>query len=78
MKLAKLLTLGVRKFNLGRVLKQTYLDTLRNEIVNIGEDYDLYEMIGSGLKTDVLVKTRLEVKKVVEKFMKLYKSVGEA
>jgi fructose-bisphosphate aldolase, class II len=75
---SKAIDLGVRKFNLGRVLKQTCLDTLRNEIVNIGEDYNLYEIIGSGLKNDVLVKTRLEVQKVVEKFMKLYKSVGKA
>lgn len=70
--------LGVRKFNLGRILKQVYFDKLRSEIENVKEGYSIYEIIGSGFKNDILVKARFEVQKIVEKFMKLYRSAGKA
>ena len=70
--------LGVRKFNLGRVLKQAYFDKLRSEIENVKEGYSIYEIMGSGFKNDILVKARFEVQKIVERFMKLYRSAGKA
>ncbi len=70
--------LGVRKFNLGRALKQVYFDKLQSEIEDAKEGYNIYEIIGSGFKNDILVKARFEVQKTAERFMKLYRSAGEA
>lgn len=69
---------GISKFNLGRILKQTYLDTLRSSINGIGNDYNLYKVVGSGFREDVLVRARLAVQGIVEKYMKLYGSAGKA
>ncbi len=76
--ISKAIDLGVRKFNLGGVLKKIYFDTLKKEIGNISDGYSYYEVVGSGFKEDILVKARLKVQKVVEKYMQLYRSAGQA
>lgn len=76
--IGKTIDLGIRKFNVGRILKQTYLNTLKKEIENIKGDYNLYEIIGSGFKSDVLVKARLEVQRIVENYMHIFRSAGKA
>jgi len=76
--IGKTIDLGIRKFNVGRILKQTYLNILKKEIENIKGDYNLYEIIGSGFKSDVLVKARLEVQRIVENYMHIFRSAGKA
>jgi len=74
----KAIDLGVRKFNLGGILKKVYFNTLKSAIGNIKDDHNIYEVIGSGFKEDILIKARMEVQKTVEKYMQLYKSAGKA
>ena len=74
----KAIDLGVRKFNLGGILKKNYFDTLKKEIENIGDDFSYYKVVGSGFKEDILVEARLKVQKIVEKYMQLYRSAGKA
>ncbi|MBN2073460.1 MAG: class II fructose-bisphosphate aldolase, partial [Actinobacteria bacterium] len=74
----KAIDMGIRKFNLGRVLKDNYFDALSEAIKNIGKSYNIYEVIGSGFREDVLVKARFAVQKTVEKYMELYRSAGKA
>jgi len=70
--------LGIRKINVGRVLKQTYFEALKSEIVKIGNDYDPYKVVGSGLDSDVLNSARIKLQKEIERLMKLFGSKGKA
>src|ERR1700730_9014147 len=69
---------GVRKINVGSVLKRSYLEALRLALEELGGNFNPYEVIGSGLDEDVLVKGRLALQKVVEDLMCLFGSAGKA
>ena len=70
--------LGVRKINVGSVLKRSYLGALRLALEELGGNFNPYEVIGSGLDEDVLVKGRLALQMVVEDLMCLFGSAGKA
>jgi ketose-bisphosphate aldolase len=70
--------LGIRKINVGSVLKRSYLEALRRTLQQLGSDFNPYEVIGSGLDNDVLAQGRLALQKVVEDLMCLFGSVGRA
>jgi len=70
--------LGIRKINVGKILKQTYFEALKSEIVKINNDYDPYKVVGSGLDSDVLNSARIELQKEIEELMKLFGSKGKA
>jgi ketose-bisphosphate aldolase len=70
--------LGVRKINIGSVLKQSYLEAMRFGLGELGANFNPYRVIGSGLDEDVLVKGRLALQKVVEDLMCLFGSAGKA
>ncbi len=76
--ISKAIDFGVNKFNLGGVLKKTYFTALKNAIGNLKDNYNVYEVIGSGFKEDILIKARMEVQGIVEKYMQLYRSAGKA
>ena len=69
--------LGVRKVNVGSVLKRAYLEALRLALEELGDNFNPYQVIGSGLDEDVLVKGRLASQKVVEDLMCLFGSAGK-
>ena len=73
-----LIGLGVRKINVGSVLKRSYLGALRLALEELSGNFNPYEVIGSGLDEDVLVKGRLALQKVVEDLMCLFGSAGKA
>jgi fructose/tagatose bisphosphate aldolase len=81
--LAEAVRRGIRKINVGSILKQTWLRQLRAACPPSAADANPYETIGSGLPADVLVAGRAEVQRVVVDFMRLFgsaersKSVGE-
>ncbi|MBU4293085.1 MAG: class II fructose-bisphosphate aldolase [Actinobacteria bacterium] len=70
--------LGIRKINVGKVLKQTYFEALKSEIVKVNDDYNPYQVVGSGLDNDVLNSARVELQKEIEGLMKLFRSKGKA
>jgi fructose/tagatose bisphosphate aldolase len=70
--------LGVRKINIASLLKQAYLKALGISLKTLGNDFNPYEVIGSGLEEDVLGQGRLALQRVVEDFMYLFGSVGRA
>jgi len=78
LEISKAIDLGIRKFNLGGILKKNYFDTLKKEIENIEDDFSYYKVVGSGFEEDILVKARLKVQKIVEKYMQLCRSAGKA
>jgi len=69
---------GVRKINVGSVLKQTYFASLRRACTNTGESYNPYLVLGSGTEGDVLVEGRVALQQKVEELLRLFGSAGQA
>ena len=76
--LQEAIRLGVSKINLGSALKRTYFDALRQATDQTGDDYNPYDVIGSGLAEDVLTTARLALQKTVEDWMRLFGSERKA
>ena len=76
--LRKAIALGVRKINIGSRLKQAYFNALSDAIAAVPPAANPYEIIGSGLKADVLVPGRLAMQREVERLMHLFGSAGKA
>jgi ketose-bisphosphate aldolase len=64
--------LGIRKVNVGSSLKRAYFEAMRLAAAQAGEDYNPYEVIGSGLAGDVLTAGRLALQKTVEGWMRVF------
>jgi fructose/tagatose bisphosphate aldolase len=67
---------GVRKVNVGSVLKRTFFETLRASCQAIGSAYNPYEVLGSGLPRDVLQTAREALARVVREYMRVLGSAG--
>jgi ketose-bisphosphate aldolase len=76
--IGKAVQLGIRKINVGSVLKQSYFEALREAAANLPDNYNPYEVIGSGLKNDVLMAGRLALQQKAEELMVLFGSAGKA
>lgn len=75
--LAAATQLGVRKINVSSVLKRSYFEAMRRASAEIGEDYNPYEVVGSGFATDVLAAGRVALQQVVEELMGWFGSAGK-
>ena len=69
---------GIRKINVGSILKQTYFQELRAACRHSKPDANPYEVIGSGLPEDVLIAGRVALQKAVEELMQLFGSADRA
>ena len=76
--LRKAVRLGVSKVNVGSSLKQAFFGGMRRAIQDVGEAYNPYEVIGSGLSQDILMAGRLAMKLVVKEYIELIGSAGKA
>jgi ketose-bisphosphate aldolase len=72
--LKEAIRLGIRKINVGSALKRAYFEALRQTAVQAGNDYNPYEVIGSGLVGDVLTIGRLALQKTVEDWILVFGS----
>ena len=65
--------LGIRKINVGSALKSVYFEAVRRAIERVGDSYNPYEVVGSGLAGDILTAGRVALQKMVEDWMILLK-----
>jgi fructose/tagatose bisphosphate aldolase len=70
--------LGVRKINVGSMLKRVYFEALRAACGQVNGDYNPYEVVGSGERGDVLVAARSALRQTVEHLMVTFGSAGRA
>jgi fructose/tagatose bisphosphate aldolase len=70
--------LGIRKINVGSILKLAYFEATREACQRVGEHYNPYQVVGSGQEQDILVAGRLAVQRVTEELMHLFGSAGRA
>jgi fructose/tagatose bisphosphate aldolase len=76
--LAESIRRGIRKINVGSMLKQIYFEAMRAACLRAAPDANPYEIIGSGMNTDVLVAGRQALKNAVADWMRLFGSAGRA
>lgn len=69
---------GIRKVNVGSVLKQAYLAALRSACTAVAPDANPYQVLGSGFPEDVLTAGRLAMQGEVERLMAILGSAGRA
>jgi len=69
---------GIRKINVGSVLKRTYFEAIRSACRDVPAEYNPYEVIGSGLASDALAAGRQAMRTVVEDLMGLFGSAAQA
>jgi ketose-bisphosphate aldolase len=74
--LAGAIKAGVRKVNVGSALKSTYFEALREACRKTGDEYNPYEVLGSGLDADVLAAGRRAMTVRVEQYVRLFGSAG--
>jgi fructose/tagatose bisphosphate aldolase len=70
--------LGVRKINVGSVLKQAYFQVLCAACEAQRHHANPYEVVGSGLSQDVLIAARQAMQAVVEEYMRCFGGAGRA
>jgi fructose/tagatose bisphosphate aldolase len=76
--LAEAARLGIRKINVGSVIKSAYFEAVRQASVQAGDSYNAYEVVGSGLAADVEAAGRVAMRAVVEDLMRVFGSAGRA
>lgn len=69
---------GIRKINVGSILKQTVFEATKTAISNTPDIYNPYEVLGSGFNNDVLMAGRIALQEKVEQLMILFGSAGKA
>jgi fructose/tagatose bisphosphate aldolase len=69
---------GARKINVGSALKRACIESMRRDIGGMKSDYNPYEVVGSGLATDVMVGCRRAVQEVTTGYLELFGSAGKA
>ena len=70
--LTEAIRLGIRKINVGSALKRAYFEAVRLAAVQAGNDYNPYEVVGSGQAGDILTAGRLSMQKTVEDLMRVF------
>lgn len=76
--LQQAIQLGIRKINVGSILKRAYFDAVQNRSAKVDKEYNPYDVVGSGLEIDVLLAGRDAVRKTVEDLISLFGSAGKS
>ena len=74
--LSRAIQVGIRKINVGSVLKRSYFEAVRHACALAGDAYNPYEVVGSGQREDVLAAGRVALEETVEDLMHLFGSAG--
>ena len=69
---------GIAKFNVGTVLKRTYLQSLKKASVGVGEAASPHDLIGSHNERDLLAVGKADVSAVVRGLISRYGGSGRA
>ena len=69
---------GVAKFNVGTVLKRTFLDGLREAVASSDPGLSPHDLVGSHRETDLLERATDGLVEKVRELMRLYGSAGRA
>ncbi len=68
--------LGIRKINVGSALRRAFLAGMRRQMDQTSEDFNPYEVLGSGRAADVISAGKVAMKAVVEEKISLFGSAS--
>ena len=74
----RVIELGVAKFNVGTVMKQLYLDGIRDALIAPPDSLNIQEAVGSRKAGDILQRGKERVKTEVMRRLAVYGSAGKA
>lgn len=69
---------GVAKFNVGTVLKKTYMAGIRESVLSLDGSANVHDVLGSHREQDYLLAGKKAMKAKVQEFLQLYGSSGHA
>ena len=69
--------IGLRKINVGSALRRAFFAGVKSKIAQVGEDYNPYEVLGSGRGDDLILAGKLAMKSVVKEKILLFGSAGQ-
>ena len=72
------IALGVAKFNVGTVMKQLFLDGLRDALAALPAKPDIQRAVGSRKDGDVLQAGKARIKQEIKRRLQIYGSAGRA
>ncbi len=73
----EVIKLGVAKFNVGTILKQSFIEGMKERMDRPGGISE-YIVLGSREKEDILSSGRLKMKETIKGLLKTYRSIGKA
>ena len=69
--------IGLRKINVGSALRRAFFAGVVSKVAQVGEDYNPYEVLGSGRGDDLMLAGKLAMKSVVKEKLLLFGSAGQ-
>ena len=69
--------IGLRKINVGSALRRAFFAGVKSKIAQVGEDYNPYEVLGSGRGDDLMLAGKLAMKSVVKEKLLLFGSAAK-
>ncbi len=69
--------IGLRKINVGSALRRAFFAGVKSKIAQVGEDYNPYEVLGSGRGDDLMLAGKLAMKSVVKEKLLLFGSARQ-
>ncbi len=69
--------IGLRKINVGSALRRAFFAGVVSKVAQVGEDYNPYEVLGSGRGDDLMLAGKLAMKSVVKEKILLFGSAGQ-
>ena len=69
---------GAAKFNVGTILKKTFLEGIRDTLLAIGTEVNVHDVIGSHREQDYLLEGKRRMRAKVQELLQLYGSSGHA
>jgi fructose/tagatose bisphosphate aldolase len=69
---------GVAKFNVGTILKKTFLAAIREPLLSIEDTANVHDVLGSHREQDYLIAGKRAMQAKVQELLQLYGSSGRA
>ena len=69
--------IGLRKINVGSALRRAFFAGVKSKIAQVGEDYNPYEVLGSGRGDDLMLAGKIAMKSVVKEKILLFGSASQ-
>jgi ketose-bisphosphate aldolase len=75
---AQAILYGVAKFNVGTVLKKTFLEGIRDSVERLGAAVNVHDVLGSHREQDYLQEGKRRLRAKVQELLQVYRSSGQA